>query len=295
MGGDPEAAFAAAAHVVRTRHAIPRAVAAPIEPRGCVAQADGDVLHVWLSAQDIHRSRAGLAHALDRPPESIHVTLADTGGAFGSKGPPAPEVVVAAVAALERGRPVKWVETRSENFLAAYQGRGVEGDVELALDAEGRMLGVRARLVADTGAYLQHSTAVPPHTMGMLMTGAYDIAAADVEVVGVRSDRVPTGPMRGAGRPEACFLLERTVDAAARELGIDPRRAAAAQPRDRVPVRDAARLHVRLRRLRAVPGQGARAGGRAAARRGAGDRALRRARRRAVGERGDDARRTTAG
>jgi carbon-monoxide dehydrogenase large subunit len=221
-GGDVAGAFAAAAHVVRTRHAIPRAVAAPIEPRGCVAQADGDVLRVWLSAQDIHRPRAGLAHALDRPPESIHVTLADTGGAFGSKGPPAPEVVVAAVAALDLRRPVKWVETRSENFLAAYQGRGVEGEVELALDADGRMLAVRARLVADTGAYLHQATAVPPHTMGMLMTGAYDIAAADIEVVGARTDKVPTGPMRGAGRPEACFLLERTVDAAARELGIDP-------------------------------------------------------------------------
>jgi carbon-monoxide dehydrogenase large subunit len=117
---------------------------------------------------------------------------------------------------------VKWVETRTENFLGAYQGRGVEGEVELALDGDGRMLGLRARLTADTGAYLYQATAVPPHTMGMLMTGAYDIPAADVEVVGVRSDRVPTGPMRGAGRPEACYLLERTVDAAARELGVDP-------------------------------------------------------------------------
>jgi carbon-monoxide dehydrogenase large subunit len=222
MGGDVETAFAAAAHVVHTRHVIPRAVAAPIEPRGCVARAHGDVLHVWLSAQDVHRPRAGLAHALDRSPESIHVTLGDTGGAFGSKGPPAPEVVVTAIAALDLGRPVKWIETRTENFLAAYQGRGVTGDVELALDGDGRMLGVRARLIADTGAYLHPATAVPPHTMGMLMTGAYDIPAADVEVVGARTNRVPTGPLRGAGRPEACYLLERTVDAAARQLGFDP-------------------------------------------------------------------------
>jgi carbon-monoxide dehydrogenase large subunit len=221
VGGDVEGAFAAAAHVVRTSHVVPRAVAAPIEPRGCVAQVDGDVLRVWLSAQDIHRPRNGLAHALDRPVESIHVTLADTGGAFGSKGPPAPEVVVAAAAAIEHGRPVKWIESRSENFLAAYQGRGIEGEVELALDAGGRMLAIRARVVADTGAYLHQATAVPPHTTGMLMTGAYDIAAADISVVGLRSDRVPTGPMRGAGRPEACYLLERTVDTAARELGID--------------------------------------------------------------------------
>jgi aerobic carbon-monoxide dehydrogenase large subunit len=220
--GGADAAFAGAAHVTRTRHDIPRAVAAPIEPRGCIAHADGELLRMWLSAQDPHRPLAGLAHALDRPPESIDLTLADVGGAFGSKGPIPPEAVVTAVAALDLGRPVKWVETRTENFLAAYQGRGVQGEVELALDADGRMLALRARLVADTGAYLHPATAVPPHTLGMLITGAYDIGAVDVEVVGARTDRVPTGPMRGAGRPEACFLLERTVDGAARELGIDP-------------------------------------------------------------------------
>jgi carbon-monoxide dehydrogenase large subunit len=221
-GGDVEAAFAGAAHVVSTRHAIPRVVAAPIEPRGCIAEAVGEVLRMTLSAQDPHRPRAGLAHALDRPPESIDITVPDVGGAFGSKGPIAPEAVVTAVAALDLGRPVKWIETRTENFLAAYQGRGVEGEVALALDADGGMRAVRARLVADTGAYLHPATAVPPHTMGMLMTGAYAIGAADVEVVGLRTDKVPTGPCRGAGRPEACYLLERTVDAAARELGIDP-------------------------------------------------------------------------
>jgi aerobic carbon-monoxide dehydrogenase large subunit len=221
-GGDVEAAFAGAARVVRTRSAIPRVAAAPIEPRGCVVAPDGELLRVWISAQDPHRPLAGLAHALDRPPESIHVMLPDVGGAFGSKGPAMPEHVVTAIAAIDRGRPVKWVETRTDNFLAAYQGRGVEGEVALALDADGRMRGLRARLVADTGAYLHPSTAVPPHTMGMLMTGAYDIAAADVEVVGARTDKVPTGPCRGAGRPEACYLLERTVDVAARELGIDP-------------------------------------------------------------------------
>ena len=220
--GDADTAFARATHVTRTRHDIPRAVAAPIEPRGCIAHADGDVLRMWLSTQDPHRPLAGLAHALDRPPESIDLTLADVGGAFGSKGPIPPEAVVTAIAALDLGVPVKWVETRTENFLAAYQGRGVSGEVELALDAGGRMLALRARLTADTGAYLHPATAVPPHTLGMLITGAYDIPAVDVEVVGARTNKVPTGPMRGAGRPEACFVLERTVDAAARELGIDP-------------------------------------------------------------------------
>src|SRR4051794_26192114 len=99
-GGDVEAAFAGAAHVVRTHHEIPRAVAAPIEPRGCIAAVEGEVLHLWVSAQDTHRQLAGLAHVLDRPPESIHVSLADTGGAFGSKGPLATEAAVAAIAAI---------------------------------------------------------------------------------------------------------------------------------------------------------------------------------------------------
>jgi aerobic carbon-monoxide dehydrogenase large subunit len=221
-GGDVDAAFAAAAHVVRTRHAIPRLAAAPIEPRGVVALDEAGVLRIWLSAQETHRPLAQLAHALDRPPDSIHMIVPDVGGAFGSKGAIAPEAVVAAVAAIDLGRAVKWIEQRQENFLAAYQGRGVEGDVELALAADGRMLAVRARIVADLGAYLQPTTAVPPHTTGMLMAGCYDIAAADVEVVGARTNKVPTGPCRGAGRPEAAFMLERTVDAAARELGLDP-------------------------------------------------------------------------
>jgi len=220
--GDVEASFAGAAHVVRTRHAIPRLAAAPIEPRGVVALDEDGVLRMWLSAQETHRPLAQLAHALDREPESIHMVVPDVGGAFGSKGSIAPEAVVAAVAAIDLGRPVKWIEQRQENFLAAYQGRGVEGEVELALAADGHMLAVRARIVADLGAYLLPSTAIPPHTTGMLMTGCYDVEAADVEVVGARTDKVPTGPCRGAGRPEAVFMLERTVDAAACELGIDP-------------------------------------------------------------------------
>jgi aerobic carbon-monoxide dehydrogenase large subunit len=220
--GDVEAAFAAAAHVVCARHVIPRLAAAPIEPRGVVAVDDGGLLRMWLSAQETHRPLAQLSHALDRPPESIHMVIPDVGGAFGSKGAIAPEAVVAAIAAIRLSQPVKWVEQRQENFLAAYQGRGVDGEVELALAGDGRILAVRARIVADLGAYLQPTTAIPPHTTGMLMTGCYDVAAAEVEVVGARTDKVPTGPCRGAGRPEAAFMLERTVDAAARELGMDP-------------------------------------------------------------------------
>ncbi|HEY7077445.1 MAG TPA: xanthine dehydrogenase family protein molybdopterin-binding subunit, partial [Solirubrobacteraceae bacterium] len=234
-GGDVDGAFAAAAHVVRAHHEFPRVVAAPIEPRGALAvpgdraaprgapAVPGDrELTLWCSAQDTHRQLAGLAHVLGRPEDTLRVVLPDVGGAFGSKGPLAPEAAVVAAAALRLGRPVKWVEERMENFLASYQGRGMRADVELALDADGRMLALRARILADLGAYLLGATAIPPHTMGMLMCGCYRFEAASVEVEGARTDKVPTGPYRGAGRPEAAYALERTVDRAARELGLDP-------------------------------------------------------------------------
>ncbi len=217
--GDVAGAFAAAAHVVAAHHEIPRVAAVPMETRGVVAEPDGDGLSVWVSAQDTHRMLAGLTEVLGVP---IRVRLPDVGGAFGSKGVPAPEVAAAAAAALRLGRPVKWAEDRYENFLAAAQGRGLQADVELALDAGGRMLAVRARILADVGAYLFTNSAPPPHTTAMLMCGCYAIPAASVSVIGARTDKVPTGPTRGAGRPEAAAFLEWTVDRAARELGIDP-------------------------------------------------------------------------
>jgi carbon-monoxide dehydrogenase large subunit len=224
VSGDVDGAFESAAHVVRASHSLPRLAPVPMEPRGAIAvyeEAD-DMLTVWVSAQDSHRQLAGLAAVLGRPEESIHVIVPDVGGAFGSKGAPAPETMLVAAAALITGRTVKWTEDREENFLASYQGRGMKGDVELALDADGTMLGLRARIRADLGGYLMPTTAIPMHTTAMLMCGVYDIRAADVEAVGVRTNKVPTGPYRGAGRPEAAYFVECTVDVAARELGIDP-------------------------------------------------------------------------
>jgi carbon-monoxide dehydrogenase large subunit len=223
-GGDVSAAFERAAHVVRTSHSIPRLVASPMETRGIVASSEpgSGLLTMWISAQDPHRPLSQLAHALKRPQDTIRVIVPDVGGAFGSKGVAAPESAAVAIAAIDLGRPVKWTEDRLENFLAAYQGRGVEVDVELALDGDGRMLAVRARIFADLGGFLLTTTAVPAHTTAMLMTGVYDIDAAEVELVGVQTHRVPTGPYRGAGRPEAAYALELTVDAAARALGMDP-------------------------------------------------------------------------
>jgi carbon-monoxide dehydrogenase large subunit len=222
--GDVDGAFQSAAHVVRASHALPRLAPVPLEPRGAIASYDeaDDMLTVWVSAQDSHRQLAGLAKVLGRPEELIHVIVPDVGGAFGSKGAPAPETMLVAVAAMTTGRTAKWVEDREENFVASYQGRGMEADVELALDEDARMLAVRARIRADLGGYLMPTTAIPTHTTAMLMCGVYDIQAVDVEVVGRRTNKVPTGPYRGAGRPEAAYFVECTVDVAARELGIDP-------------------------------------------------------------------------
>jgi len=221
--GDVEGAFARAPHVVRGSFRIPRLVAAPMEPRGAIAEfeAEHDVLTMRLSFQDPHRPLGQLAHALGRPPESIRIVVPDVGGAFGSKGAIGPEIVAVAAAAMRLGRPVKWTEDRLENFLAAYQGRGLEADVELALGDDGRFLAVRAHLYADLGAYLFSTTPVSGHTTAMLITGAYDIPAAEVTLVGARTNKVPTGPYRGAGRPEAAYLIERMVDIAARELAMD--------------------------------------------------------------------------
>ena len=218
---DLDAAFGAAAHVTRARIEAPRLIAAPLEPRAVVASVAGDVLTLWLSAQDHHRQLAGLGTVLGRGPDRLRIIVPDVGGAFGSKGVPQAETVAVALAALRLGRPVKWAETRTESSLAVYQGRGLQIEAELALDDDGRMLALRARVVADLGAFLYSTTPVAPLTCARLLAGPYAIPAIGVEVVGVRTNKVPTGPYRGAGRPEAALALERLVDVAALEAGID--------------------------------------------------------------------------
>lgn len=216
-------AFASAAHVVEGTYAVPRLVAAPMETRGAIAAFDrgSDELTVWCSAQDPHRPLAQLAHVLSRPDDTIRLVVPDVGGAFGSKGVVGAEVPAIAIAAMDLGRPVKWAEDRLENFQAAYQGRGMEADVALAFDAGHRLLAVRATIWSDIGAYLYTTSAIPGHTAAMLMCGAYDVGIADVTLVGARTDKVPTGPYRGAGRPEAAYFLEAAMSAAAVQLGVD--------------------------------------------------------------------------
>src|SRR5207237_9730190 len=203
--GDVDAAFAHAVHVVRERIRIPRLVASPLELRGAVAAYDSgdDLLTIWISAQDQHRHLAGLTKVLRREPAQLRIVVPDVGGAFGSKGVPGPETALVGLCAIRLDRPVKWTETRTENVLAAYQGRGADVDAALALDRDGRMLAVRARYLADLGAYLYTTTPVPALTAAKLLTGCYSIPAAEVEVLGLATTKVPTGPYRAAGLPGA--------------------------------------------------------------------------------------------
>jgi carbon-monoxide dehydrogenase large subunit len=220
--GDVAGAFGAAAHVTRADRVIPRLAAAPMEPRGAIVDPHPQLLTVYSSSQSAHRPRAQLAQVLGRAEETIRVLVPDVGGGFGSKGTLPVETPLVALAALQLARPVKWAEDRLENFLSAPQGRGARGAIELALDGDGRVLALRARLLSDLGAYLLPSTPMPPHTMAMLLSGCYAIPAFDVALAGARTNKVPTAPYRGAGRPEGNYLVETALDAAARELGADP-------------------------------------------------------------------------
>ena len=221
-GGDVEKAFAEAEHIVRMHIASPRLVAMAIEPRGVVAKPEptGD-LTVWISTQSPHRVRADLATAIGFPEHRIRVIAPDVGGGFGSKGPLYQEYALASYLALKLGRPVKWISTRSEDFVTTNQGRDQAMTSELALKRDGTMLGLKVRVVANLGAYLQSNTAGPPQRMMAMAPGCYQIQNVHVEVVAVFTNTVSTGPYRGAGRPESVLNIERLIDKAARDLGID--------------------------------------------------------------------------
>ncbi|HYM70054.1 MAG TPA: xanthine dehydrogenase family protein molybdopterin-binding subunit [bacterium] len=222
--GDVDAAFAAAACAVSGRFHIPRVVPAPMEPRAAVAAYDpaGDLLTLWVSAQEPYRPRTQLSRMLGRPEDRIRVVVPDVGGAFGSKGALASGAVVAAHLAVETGRPIKWVEQRRDNFIASTHGRGFDADLEVAVEPDGKITALRGTVVADAGAYLYPATATPTSRVAELVTGVYDIPSARIDVIGTATNKVPTSAYRGAGRPEAAYLIECMVDLVARALSLDP-------------------------------------------------------------------------
>lgn len=222
QNGDVDGAFRAAARVVRGRFAHQRLAPIPLEARGCLAHYQGGQLTVWISTQMPHRVRADVSAVLGLPEHRIRVIAPEVGGGFGCKAGLYDDELVTVAAAVRLGRPVKWVETRSESLLATAQGRGQVHEAELAVATDGTFLGLRVTGLSDLGAYPETFSAVPVVLAGRLITGAYRIPAATCTVRGVYTHKTPTAPYRGAGRPEGAYVIERLADLAAAELGLDP-------------------------------------------------------------------------
>ena len=224
------AAFASAAHVVSVDVDNQRLAPCPIEPRcvnaavGLPGQADDGRLVLRLSSQMPTAVRGGLADAIPGlTATNVRVLVGDVGGGFGMKTGIYPEDIVVAYAALHTKRPVKWRADRIEEFLGAVHGRDVISRAELALDAQGKVLALRVKGYANVGGYAGMTGVVIQVLIGpWVSTSIYDIPLIDLHFIAVMTNTTPTGAYRGAGRPEAIYLTERLMDAAARKLGLDP-------------------------------------------------------------------------
>ncbi len=221
-----DAAFDAAPVKVKKRIVNQRLVANAMEPRACVARYDEATgeLTLWVTSQNPHVHRLLMcAFVLGIPEHKVRVIAPDVGGGFGSKIFLYNEEVVCSWASRQLKRPVRWTASRREAYVTDAHGRDHVTDAELALDREGKILGLRVRTTANLGAYLStFAPAVPTFLYGTLLNGVYTIGAIHCEVTGVFSNTTAVDAYRGAGRPEACYVLERMVDAGARAVGMDP-------------------------------------------------------------------------
>jgi carbon-monoxide dehydrogenase large subunit len=223
-GGDVEAAFKNADRVITQRMYHQRLTPMPIEPRGCVAsfhQGEG-TLTLWTSTQIPHLVRTLLPGMIGVPENKMRIVAPEVGGGFGAKLNLYAEEALCSHLAMKLGAPVKWIERRRENAAATIHGRDQIGDYEVAVKNDGTILGLRNRTVADLGSYLQLLTPAIPTLTGLVLTGCYKIPAVHMDVVGVYTNKMCTDAYRGAGRPEATYLIERLMDLVAGELGIDP-------------------------------------------------------------------------
>ena len=217
-----EAAFAQAAHRVSLELVNQRLAPASIEPRVVLAEPEGERLAITLSSQMPTAVRDGVAGALGLAKEQVRVMVGDVGGGFGMKTGLYPEDVVVAHAARTLQRPVKWCAQRLEEFTASVHGRDLITRAELALDANGKVLALRARSVANVGGYaLTVGVAIQLLIGPWVITSIYDIPTIALQLTAVMTNTTPTGAYRGAGRPEAIYIIERLMDAAARELELD--------------------------------------------------------------------------
>jgi len=220
-----QAAFERAAHVVALDLVNQRVAAVAMEPRGALAWPDPETgkLTIRLSSQMPSGARDTIADAVGVAKDAMRVVVGDVGGGFGMKTGAYQEDVVVAWAAKTLGRPVKWTAERGEEFLVGRAGRDVESRAELALDAEGRVLALRVKSNANVGAYATTTGVVIQLLIGpWVSTSIYDIPVIDFDLRAVMTHTAPVGAYRGAGRPEAIYIIERLMDAAARRMGLDP-------------------------------------------------------------------------
>jgi carbon-monoxide dehydrogenase large subunit len=221
--GDVARAFASAAHVFRHELWHHRGCGHALECRGVLAAHDSrtDHLTVWSATQTPHLEKRVLSDFLERNSDTVRVIAPDVGGGFGPKAIFYGEDAAVSVAAMRLGRPVKWIEDRREHFLSTTQERDQYWSVEIALDASATLLGVRGTMLHDTGAYLPWGV-VMPYISATTVPGPYVLPAYELEVTVAYTNKVATTPVRGAGRPQAVFAMERLMDRAARELKLDP-------------------------------------------------------------------------
>jgi carbon-monoxide dehydrogenase large subunit len=226
LSPDPEAverAFADATHVVHERYRHQRLIPAAMEPRGVAAVPApyGGDLTLYTSTQIPHIIKILIAMTCGVPEHKVRVIAPAVGGGFGSKLEAYAEEFLAVALARRLGVPARWTETRSEAGVATIHGRGLVQDMELAADAEGHITAVRAKLLSDMGAYMQLITPGIPILGAFLYHGVYDVPAYHFECTGVFTNRTPTDAYRGAGRPEATYAVERSIEALARKVGVD--------------------------------------------------------------------------
>ena len=222
--GDTREAINRADVVIKERYIQQRLLPTAIEPRAVVASPEPghEGIVMYSSTQIPHLAKIVLSLSTGIPENQIRVVAPDVGGAFGSKLNVYREEILAVVLAKKLGTPVKYVEDRSENYQSTIHGRGQIQDIELAANSDGKILGLRVKLLDDMGAYLQLLTPAIAVSGAALFPGVYNFENFAIEIKGVFTNLTPTDAYRGAGRPEACFAIERAMDSLARELGMDP-------------------------------------------------------------------------
>jgi carbon-monoxide dehydrogenase large subunit len=223
-GGDIEKAFREADQVLKLRIVHPRLTPMALEGRGCVASWNPgeSSLTLWTSTQIPHLVRTLLPGLIRIPENKLRVVAPEVGGAFGSKLNLYAEEVVISHLAMRLNRPIKWIESRRENAAATTHGRDQIGDHEIAVKKDGTVLAIRTKAIADVGSYCQLLTPAIPTLTGIMLCGCYKLKAAAMEVTGVHTNKMSTDAYRGAGRPEAAYIIERAMDLVAHELGLDP-------------------------------------------------------------------------